>query len=109
MVMRKHEPSAANEGTGHGPQGGSAQKPLKGQAQSLALVMKFAIIEKIAWEKVGGRHDEAQNSLASRLLKNTIRLSLPRRRESRKARKDWIPAFAGMTTKTAKTSFSATD
>jgi hypothetical protein len=41
-------------------------------------------------------------------VKKTICSSLPRRRESRKARKDWIPAFAGMTVKTAITSFSAT-
>ena len=37
----------------------------------------------------------------NRLLKSDFRSSLPRRRESRKARKDWIPAFAGMTEKTA--------
>jgi hypothetical protein len=42
-----------------------------------------------------------------RLLKNTIRSSLRRRRESRKARKDWIPACAGMTAKMIKTDFSA--
>ena len=48
MVMRKHEPWAANEGTGHVPRSGSAQKPLKGQAQSLALVMKSAII---GWDR----------------------------------------------------------
>jgi hypothetical protein len=35
--------------------------------------------------------------MSSKLLKNAFRKSLPRRRESRTARKDWIPAFAGMT------------
>jgi hypothetical protein len=52
MVMGRHEPSATHEGTGHGPQGGSAHKSWKGQAQSLALVKKSAMIE---W----GRFDES--------------------------------------------------
>jgi hypothetical protein len=34
----------------------------------------------------------------SGLLRNPKSLSLPRKRESRKAWKDWIPASAGMTT-----------
>jgi len=43
---------------------------------------------------------------SSRLLKNAIQSSLPRRRESRKALKYWISAFAGMTAETARTTFS---
>lgn len=53
MVMRKHEPWAANEGTGHVPRSGSAQKALKGQAQSLALVKKSAIIKWDRFEESG--------------------------------------------------------
>ena len=40
-----------------------------------------------------------------RLLKNTIGSSLPRRRESRNPKKDWIPASAGMTANRAKPVF----
>jgi hypothetical protein len=39
------------------------------------------------------------------LPKKDIPSSLPRRRESRKAGKDWIPSFAGMTAKRAKHGF----
>jgi hypothetical protein len=42
------------------------------------------------------------------LLRGTILPSLPRWRESRKVRKDWIPAYAGMTSKTSKAGSSTT-
>ena len=48
------------------------------------------------------RNLNSQASITDRLKKNSISMSLPRKRESRKPSKDWIPAYAGMTSQGPK-------